>query len=51
MCVCYNEADFIDYLNKYLFPNQPAILIENLGWTELGKNLPEKYREYPYFNF
>lgn len=51
MCVCYNEADFIEYLNKYLFPNQPSILVENLGWTELGKNLPEEYREYPYFNF
>lgn len=49
--VCYNEADFIDYLNKYLFPNQKSIFVKNLGWTNLGKHLPLEYRDCPYFNF
>ncbi len=49
--VCYNEADFIAYLNQYVFPDQISTLVKNIGWTELGENLPEEYREYPYFNF
>ena len=49
--VCYNESDFIEYLNKYIFPNQISILVKNIGWTELGADLPEEYRNYPYFNF
>ena len=48
---CFNEADFIDYLNKYVFPNQKSVLVKNLGWTDLGNNLPVKYQGYPYFNF
>ena len=49
--VCYNETDFIEYLNKYIFPDQKSILVKNIGWTELGTKLPEEYQEYPYFNF
>ena len=26
-------------------------MIRNLGWTDLGKNLPEEYRSLPYYNF
>lgn len=48
---CYNEADFIEYLNQYVFPEEPSVMIENLGWIEWEKDLPEKYRELPYFNF
>lgn len=48
---CYNEHDFIEYLNKYIFPNQTSVLIKNLGWTNLGKNLPKEYIKTPYFNF
>lgn len=48
---CYNEADFIEYLNKYIFPDQISTLVKNLGWTELRANLPEEYQGYPYFNF
>lgn len=48
---CYNEADFIDYLNEYVFPEQKSIFVRNLGWTNLGRNLPDEYKEYPYFNF
>lgn len=49
--VCYNESDFIEYLNKYIFPDQKSVLVKNIGWTELGANLPEEYHSYPYFNF
>ena len=48
---CYDESDFIDYLNRYVFPEQRSILIKNLGWTNLGKNLPAKYKNHSYFNF
>lgn len=49
--VCYNEADFISYLNKYIFPEQESKFIKNLGWTDFGKNLPSEYKSLPYFNF
>lgn len=49
--VCYTEADFIGYLNKYLFPEQKSVLVKRLGWTNLGKNLPPEYRGLPCFNF
>ena len=49
--VCYTVADFIDYLNTYIFPDYKSKMIKNLGWTDLGENLPEEYKDYPYFNF
>ena len=49
--VCYNESDFIEYLNRFRFPGQKSVLVKNIGWTELGADLPEEYRDYPYFNF
>lgn len=48
---CYNEADFIEYLNEYVFPEQKSVFVKNLGWTDLGNNLPLEYQELPYFNF
>lgn len=48
---CFNEADFIEYLNEYIFPEQKSVFVKNLGWTDLGKNLPAEYRGHPYFNF
>ena len=48
---CYNEADFIDYLNEYVFPDQKSTFVKNLGWTDLGNNLPVEYQNHPYFNF
>lgn len=47
----YTERDFIDYLNVYVFPDCESQMVENLGWTDLGDNLPERYKDYPYFNF
>ena len=49
--LCYTERDFIDYLNAYVFPECESKIVENLGWTNLGDNLPERYKNYPYFNF
>lgn len=49
--VFYGEKDFIDYLNRYQFPEEPAVFVLNLGWTGLGEDLPEAYRSLPYFNF
>lgn len=23
-CICYTKRDFIEYLNKWIFPNQPS---------------------------
>ncbi len=48
---CFNETDFIDYLNEYIFPEQKSIFVKNLGWTDLGENLPVEYQGLPYFNF
>ncbi|MCI9268058.1 MAG: hypothetical protein HFF40_04300 [Lawsonibacter sp.] len=49
--LCYNEADFIDYLNRWVFPDQPSVLVKNLGWIEFDQPLPEPYRSCPQFNF
>ena len=47
---CYNETACIEYLSL-LFPSQKPVLVENLGWTDFEKELPEKYKHFPYFNF
>ena len=49
--LCYTERDFIDYLNAYVFPECESKIVEKLCWTNLGDNLPERYKNYPYFNF
>lgn len=49
--VCFNEEDFIAYLNQYLFPEEPSVLVENLGRIGFDSPLPERYRGLPEFNF
>lgn len=49
--VTYTEADFIEYLNTYVCTDCESKMIKNLGWTYLGANLPEEYRNLPYCNF
>ena len=49
--VCYNEEDFIEYLNKWKYPGQPSTLVENLGWIGHDCEIPEQYRECPRFDF
>lgn len=48
--VCYNEEDFIDYLNTWLFPQEPSVLVANLGFIHPAK-VPPEYRACPRFNF
>lgn len=48
---CYNEGDFIDYLNEWLFPTEKSTLIKNLGWIEFDDPLPAPYNNCPEFNF
>ena len=49
--VCYNEEDFIEYLNKWLFPNQISKFVENIGWISKNSQIPQKYKDCPRFNF
>lgn len=49
--LCYNEADFIEYLNKWIFPEELSSLVENLGWIDFEGALPEQYKKCPVFNF
>ena len=49
--VCYNEGDFIEYLNRWIFPEEPSRLVEDLGWIEFDQPLPPPYQDCPSFNF
>ena len=49
--LCFNEEDFIDYLNQWRFPDAPSFLVENLGWIDIDAPLPAPYCDYPAFNF
>ncbi len=49
--LCYNEEDFIEYLNTWVFPNQKSVLVENLGWIDFDAELPAPYTDCPQFNF
>lgn len=49
--VCYNEDDFIEYLNTYIFPDEKSVLVKNLGWIDFCSKLPAPYCDYPEFNF
>ena len=59
MGVAYNEDDFIKYLNKWLFPDEPSMLVETLDWSVINDaingrgapQLPERYKECEWFNF
>ncbi len=49
--VCYDETDFIEYLNTRLFPEQPATMILNLGWPKGRKPIPAEFKRCPRFSF
>ena len=49
--VCYTESDFIDYLNTFIFPAEKSVFVKNLGPIYPEDDLPEEYKNYPYFNF
>ncbi len=48
--VCYNEADFIGWLNEWVFPEAASVLVEDLGFINPAR-LPEQYQACPRFNF
>nr|WP_304430746.1 hypothetical protein [uncultured Acetatifactor sp.] len=48
--VCFNEKDFIDYLNQYICDEQSS-LATSLTKVYAGDELPEEYAELSYFNF
>ena len=43
----FGAPDFIDYLNRWAFPEQPSSLVKELDCYEV----PEAYKDYPYYNF
>lgn len=48
-CAIFGDADFIDYLNRWAFPEQQSILIKGLGCYDY--EVPEEYKDYPQYNF
>ncbi len=48
---CYDETDFIDYLNTWVFPDTPSVLVKDLGFVRWNWCIPFKYRRCPRFNF
>lgn len=48
--LCFDETDFIKYLNRYVCKNK-AKRVEKLRGVYSVYELPEKYRNLPYFNF
>lgn len=48
--LCYNELDFIEYLNEHVFPQEKSGLIQELGYMT-SKEQKQRYREIPAFNF
>ncbi len=49
--VCYNEEDFIEYLNTWIFPEEKSKLVETLGWIKNKSDIPKQYRDCEWFNF
>ena len=40
-----------DSPHRWIFPKEPSVLVENLGWIEFDQTLPEPYQDCPQFNF
>lgn len=49
-CLCYDESDFIDYLNNFVC-DTPSVLVERLTDVYEYGEVPKKYRGLPHFNF
>ncbi len=50
MCLCYDESDFIDYLNNFVC-DTPSVLVEKLTGVYEFRKVPKKYSDLPWFNF
>ena len=51
MGVCYTEQDFIEYLNTWVYPDKPSLLIETLEDVYDMTSVPQKYKHCEWFNF
>lgn len=52
--VCYNETDFVEYLNVWIFPGEQSRLIETVGtFDDIASKqaIPERYIECEWYNF
>lgn len=45
----FDSSDFIDYLNKWAFPEQQSKEVKGLGCYDY--EIPEEYKSYPKYNF
>ena len=50
-CAVYGSQDFIDYLNRWVFPERPSCLVRELDFYGYEEEFPQEYRRYPRFNF
>ncbi|SCX08450.1 hypothetical protein SAMN02910339_01212 [Lachnospiraceae bacterium YSD2013] len=48
---CFDEEDFVEWLNRYKYPYQKSEFVENIGFINDEKDIPAKYRECKWFNF
>ena len=49
--VCFDETDFIEYLNEKICGEEKCVFVEKIGWRYDKKHWPEKYRSCPHYNF
>lgn len=49
--LCYNEADFIESLNRWVFSDPPSRPVEGLESVWDDSDLPREYRSVPFFHF
>jgi len=49
MGAVFGAPDFIDYLNRWAFPDQPSKLVKGLGCYDY--EIPEVYQAYPKYHF
>ena len=49
--VCYTEEDFIEYLNTWVYPDKPSLLIETLEDIYDRTSKPQKYKHCEWYNF
>ena len=49
--LCYDQSDFIDYLNQFIFPEKPSQWVKEIQEGNFRKNLPKEYPKLPRFIF
>ena len=47
----FDEEDFIDWLNRYRYPYEKSVYVENIGWCQDESEIPAKYQGCKWFNF